>query len=185
MSELAVGQLKGLLANSNKITVPSGHTLYAPGHIIQVVQGVLTSPVTFTTANSWTSVGISASITPKFSTSKILISVHIGIGANAAGDNYDSAFGLFRSGTQIALPDANSQLSSFLPFGVRGFSQYEMTTVSNSYLDSPAMTSSITYDVRAFSTNGNAKYINRTGSDAAGNNDNRMISTITLMEVAA
>ncbi len=154
------------------------------GTILQVVQGVLASPVTFTTANSWTSVGLSATITPKFSTSKILISVHVGIGANAAGDQYDSAFGLFRNGTQIALPAANSQLSSFLPFGVRGFSQYEMTTVSNSYLDSPTTISSMTYDLRAFSTNGNAKYINRTGSDAAGNGDNRMISTVTLMEVA-
>jgi hypothetical protein len=155
-----------------------------PGSVVQTVQGALINAVSFTTANSWTSVGLSASITPKFPTSKVLISVHIGVGANAAGDNYDSAFGLFRNGTQIALPAANSQLSSFLPFGVRGFSQYEMTTVSNSYLDSPATTSLMTYDVRAFSTNTNAKYINRTGSDAVGNGDNRMISTITLMEVA-
>lgn len=184
MSELAVGQLKGLVANNNVIMVPSGHVLRQPGSVIQVVQGVLDSPVTFTTANSWTSVGISASITPKLSTSKILISVHIGVGANAAGDNYDSAFGLFRNSTQIALPVTGGQLSSFLPFGVRGLSQYEMTTVSNSYLDSPATVSPLTYDVRAFSTNANAKYINRTGSDAAGNGDNRTISTITLMEIA-
>lgn len=36
MSELSVGQLKGLTANSNLITVPSGHKLVAPGHVVQV-----------------------------------------------------------------------------------------------------------------------------------------------------
>ena len=59
-----------------------------------------------------------------------------------------------------------------------------MTSVSNSYLDSPATTSALTYSLRAYQTNTNAHYINRTGSDADGIGDNRTVSTITLMEVA-
>ena len=38
-SELYVETLKGLTsgANANKVIVPAGQTLYAPGHVIQVV----------------------------------------------------------------------------------------------------------------------------------------------------
>lgn len=38
MSELAVGQLKGLASNSNVITVPTGHQLVQSGMVVQVVQ---------------------------------------------------------------------------------------------------------------------------------------------------
>ena len=37
MSELTVGQLKGLTVNNNVISIPTGHTLYAPGSIVQVI----------------------------------------------------------------------------------------------------------------------------------------------------
>ena len=157
-----------------------------PGSIVQVVQGVLADPVVFTTANAWTSVGISASITPKFINSKIMVSIHIGIGTNSTSQSYDAAFGLFRNNVQIALPNGpyGVRTPSILPFGDRASGTNEMTTVSNQYLDSPASLSQLTYDVRAFSSNSYTHFINRTGADADQNYDNRMISTITLMEVA-
>ena len=155
-----------------------------PGTILQVVQGVLADPVTFTTANAWTAIGLSASITPRYSTSKILISCNIGIGSNG-GSSYDAGFGLFRDSTQIALPNSpGSRMQTFMPFGDRNQGLYEMVTVSNQYLDSPNTTSAITYSIRAYSTNANAHYINRTGSDSDGLGDSRGISTIILMEVA-
>jgi hypothetical protein len=168
----------------DRVTLIEAGNKKIPGYAVQTVQGILADPVTFTTANAWTAVGLSATIIPKFSTSKILVSVHMGIGGNG-GTNYDAGFGLFRDSTQIALPNSpGSRLQSFLPFGQRSDALYEMSTVSNSYLDSPATVSAITYSLKAFSTNTNTHYINRTGSDSDGNGDNRMISTITLMEVA-
>ena len=157
-----------------------------PGSIVQVVQGVLADPVVFTTANAWTSVGISASITPKFINSKIMVSIHVGIGTNSTSQSYDAAFGLFRNNTQIALPNGpyGVRTPSILPFGDRASGTNEMTTVSNQYLDSPSSLSQLTYDVKAFSTNTFTHFINRTGADADQSYDNRMISTITLMEVA-
>lgn len=155
-----------------------------PGSIVQTVQGILADPVIFTTANSWTNIGLSASITPKFINSKILVSIHIGLGGNG-GTSYDAAFGLFRDSLQIGLPNSyGSRLPSIAPFTQRVDSLYEMTTVSNSYLDSPATSSQVTYFIKAYSNNTNTHYINRTGADADGVGDNRMISTITLMEVA-
>lgn len=38
MSELSVGQLKGLATNSNVITVPAGHSLKQPGMVVQTIQ---------------------------------------------------------------------------------------------------------------------------------------------------
>ena len=45
MSTLHVENLKGLSSggNANKIIVPSGQTLTAPGHVIQVVSGDINS----------------------------------------------------------------------------------------------------------------------------------------------
>ena len=158
-----------------------------PGSIVQVVQGVLSDPVTITTQSSWTATGLTATITPKFSTSKILVTAHVGLGSSN-GTSYDAGLGLFRNGTEYQFPNYSTlggRLNSFMPFVDRNQSLYEMTTVSNSYLDSPATTSALTYDIRAYIyNNSNAHYINRTGSDAAGLGDTRMISTLTLMEVA-
>jgi hypothetical protein len=163
------------------------NTLGQPfGTVLQVVQTVLSDPVVITTANAWTTFGLSATITPKFINSKILISVHVGLGSNG-GSSFDGGLGLFRNNVEYQFANYSTlggRLNTFLPFIDRGQSLYEMTTVSNSYLDSPATTSAITYDIRAYQTNTNAHYINRTGADSAGLGDNRMISTITLTEIA-
>ena len=157
------------------------------GTVLQVTQGVLSDIVTFTTSGAWTPIGLSATITPRFLTSKILITVHIGIGSNGT-NSWDAAMMLFRNNTEMQLPNFSSlsgRRNSFVPFGDRAQSNFEMTTVSNSYLDSPETTSALSYDIRAFNHNNtNTHFINRTGADVTGGGDNRMISTITLMEIA-
>jgi hypothetical protein len=72
MSELSVGQLRGLTVNSNVITVPSGHKLYAPGHIVQVVSVTSSTPVT-NNSGTYVSTGLSATITPSSTSSKVMI----------------------------------------------------------------------------------------------------------------
>ena len=71
MSELSVGQLKGLPANNNIISVPTGHVLNAPGHITQVVE--VHFPTQWSTTSTSYSLLTSASITLKKSTSKVFI----------------------------------------------------------------------------------------------------------------
>jgi hypothetical protein len=185
MSELSVGQLRGLTVNSNVISVPSGHTLYAPGHVVQVVQGVKTDTLATSTVNTWLATGITATITPKFSSSKILVTTHIQIGGNG-GTSFDAGFGLFRNNSQIALPSSyGSRLPIIAPWGQRADSLYEMSTVSGEFLDSPNSTSALTYDIRGYiAANAYAHYINRTGSDSDAIGDTRGISVITLMEIA-
>jgi hypothetical protein len=157
------------------------------GTVLQVVQGVLSDPVVITTANAWTAIGLSATITPKINTSKILITVHIGLGSNGS-TSYDGGLGLFKNNVEYQFPNYSTlggRLNSFIPFVDRNQSNFEMTTVSNSYLDSPATTSALVYDIRSYvSGNTNPRYINRTGEDAANLSATRMVSTITLMEIA-
>ena len=84
MSTLHVENLKGLSSggNANKIIVPSGQTLHAPGHVIQVQMATVAGGTGSSTATSFTDQGISINITPKFATSKILVSVNSQVGIN-------------------------------------------------------------------------------------------------------
>ncbi len=75
MSELSVGQLKGLTVNNNVITVPSGHTLYAPGHVIQVQE--FRGGVELTTTGPTVDI-INASITTKSTNSRLYIQYYTG-----------------------------------------------------------------------------------------------------------
>ena len=62
----------------NLIEKTSGSGVHIPGHVIQVVQGVYSSVATVSTAAlSTSSVLFSATITPKFASSKILLTGHI------------------------------------------------------------------------------------------------------------
>lgn len=71
MSELSVGQLKGLPANNNTISVPSGHVLNAPGHVTQVIE--VAFPTQWSTTSTSYSLLTSASISLSKSTSKVFV----------------------------------------------------------------------------------------------------------------
>lgn len=169
MSELSLGQLKGLTINSNKITVPSGHTLYAPGHVIQTVSSTYSTQVS-SSASSWISTGITATITPKSSNSKIII-ISSNSGHNTAS-TVASVWSLFRgdvsTGTNLGSGNAAGWGQLYSSAGsVR-------TIISMNYVDSPGTTSPVTYTV-AFNPAGALTY---------ANDENRR-GNIILMEIAA
>ena len=59
------------------IQAPTGYDLQMPaGHILQVVEGSSTTDVTITSTGTWTDTGLTATITPKFNNSKILVIQH-------------------------------------------------------------------------------------------------------------
>jgi hypothetical protein len=64
-------------ANANKVIIPSGHTLAAEGHVVQVQTGVKRGVVS-TSSSSYVASGLGVSITPKFSNSKLLVGIHGG-----------------------------------------------------------------------------------------------------------
>ena len=175
MSELSVGQLRGLTVNDNVITVPSGHTLYAPGHVVQVVS--VTKTDTFSTTNtSFTDIpGLSAPITPSSASSKILVLCEI---VAASPSNNATHFGLVRNSTDIARSTTASSVNAsnvILDLGVT-----QNFSVGIQFMDSPNTTSSTVYKTQMRQLSSGTGFINR----RSFNNDFGAISTMTLMEIA-
>ena len=166
MSELSVGQLRGLTVNSNVITVPSGHSLYAPGHVLQVVSANYAVEVA-TSSTSYVSTGLTATITPSSTSSQILIIANTS--AISPNNSTSGAWTIFRgttSGTNLST-NGTSQVYSGAAGELR-------TRVSMSIVDSPATISPQVYTV-AFNSNG-AGTMKSQGANQLGN--------ITLMEIA-
>jgi hypothetical protein len=159
--------------------VPSG------GTILQVVSTPKTDVFT-TTSSSFTAVtGLSATITPKSTSSKILVLAQITYGEVNAGGY--GAFKVTRGGTDIYRGDASGSRSRAVFCGYT-LVDSGLTTNSGSiqFLDSPASTSALTYQVEVAIAFAGFVLINRSGGDLDADNSARVrgASSITLMEVA-
>ena len=137
----------------------------ATGSVLQVVQGVLTQSGggTVTSSTSYVTTGITATITPTSTSSKILITVSSNYDTEAAGRQ--PAWTIYRNSTQ---------LSSAAGFG-NGYSAGSrlITSFSINFLDTPSTTSATTYTLYG-KTFGGAVEFNTQG----------ITSTITLQEIA-
>ena len=152
---IAATQLTGTIAAS---ALPAGS-------VLQVVQGTTATAVTNSTS-TYADTGLTASITPKFSTSKILVTVsHNGVYKQ---NNTYVAIQLLRGASVI--------VSAFeAQGGYNNTATNASSSSSISYLDSPATTSSTAYKTQ-FSSGSNIA--------AANINSSNSTSTITLMEIA-
>jgi len=156
------------------------------GSVLQVVSTTKTDTFS-TTASVFTDVtGLSVSITPTNSSSKILITLSMTIaGQNANGG---AIYKFVRGSTDICVGDlagSRQQASGGTPY-IADANVYN--TISGSFLDSPATTSSTTYKIQVVGANaGGGVYVNRTQTDTNASNfyNSRTASTITVMEIAA
>jgi hypothetical protein len=132
------------------------------GSVLQVVNATSSTQVT-TTSATYVTTGLTATITPLFSTSKILVIANPAI-QGAAAQN-----------TNLTLYRAGSNLLGAVGFGyVNAGGQVTNQITACLYLDSPATTSATTYEFYLKVSGGTAYF-------GAGSS----ISTITLMEIAA
>ena len=166
--------------------------LQVPGCIIQVVQGVksdISGPIVSNGVETIVP-GITASITPKFSTSKILINAQICYAATALSTTYGGYFK--RNNNIIAIGNAGAgQQRVSIPMAFSADNNQSMS-VPYMYLDSPNSASVLTYQFYVINDNDKPIYINRSVSDYnnyAGTGSGpatgkRAISTVTLMEIA-
>lgn len=170
MSELSVGTLSGLAANSYVVDVASGSQLTQPGMILQVVQA--TKGDTFSTnSEAWVSItDLAVTITPSSASSKFLLTYSIP-GVKLSADR-DAHFRLSRNGTAVGLADST--------FGSAGFVRQlspNSATFTQTFLDSPATASALTYQAQT----------RVAASDATATlaDNNRGLMSITVLEVAA
>jgi len=152
MSTLHVENLKGLSSgsNANKIIVPSGQTLTAPGHIIQVKSGLL--DYMQSTTDSFSTIG-SLSITPTSTSSKIFILFenHIYV-QNLSSNLWRGANVRILRGSTFIYGDSSTAYGHAMY--VTDDSDRQMDYSTRSYLDSPNTTSSVTYNVQGSSKGG-------------------------------
>jgi hypothetical protein len=192
MSELTVGELKGLAVNNNTITVPSGHTLYAPGSIIQVVNvDNVTRTSQGVAANTILDIsGLVATITPKRNTSKIIIQARWFGEVTGQGLLWDSVFGVSRNGTQIGRqPDPGATIISGISIGTLSYTADDANSTPeamNFFLsDSPNSTSALTYRVTYLASGAGTIFTNRTVGWANQATTHELgTSGLMLMEVA-
>ncbi len=164
---------------------------YTSGSVIQVASAVKTDTFASTLNALWLDIsGLSVSITPTSTSSKVLVLVDV----KGAGTTNSTVIRtrLTRNDSAIYTGDAASNrplgLGQFYGGADAGTDIYYIAQIGGIYLDSPASTSALTYKVQvgADATNSTRTvYINRTQGDRNNTtNDTRVASSITVMEIA-
>ena len=169
--------------NTRVLTLPdTGNLTLHGGRILQVKQTVKLDTFTTTSTSDVDVTGLSVAITPSSSSNKILVTVSIALGQQSANFTYAI---LKRGSTQIGEADgANNRLRPTL-MQYDGNEGVVRTTTFN-FLDTPNTTSATTYKIAMRCATAGTSYVNRSHRDTDGvNNDPRVSSTITVMEIAA
>ena len=147
----------------------SGNGVAIPGHIIQVVQGVKTGQ-TSTGSSSYVDTGLSGVITPKFSSSKVLVLVSqplmLSIATTAAREAY---YNIVRGSTSLIEGGTQFDLTHSAAYNSQGWA------ACLNFLDSPSTTSATTYKTQ-FRVSGGTSDVYAGYGGTSG--------TITLMEIA-
>ena len=169
----------------DKIIPTSGVPATGGGGVVQVVHGTKTGEVTITTT-TFQDTGVTATITPKFNTSKILVRADVHCASEAwnygpcilkvvyAPDN--STYG------DIGMPATGTHVGHMLQqlySNGNGNTEQNASSVNWQYLHSPATTSQIGYKLQGRIQLAGSWWVNR--SAAA----HYAVSSITLMEVSA
>lgn len=157
-----------LITSDGSGSVTLGTAFPAVGKIGQVVQVVKTNTFSTTSTSYVDITGLSLSITPSSTSSKVLINVS-GVGGN------DS------SHTRVSLKLLEDS-TNLVEHAVGLASDSQLAGFAINYLSSPSTTSSLTYKLQLRQDNaGSGSTINRSLSDSNA----KGITTITVMEVLA
>ena len=150
------------------------------GKLLQVLQSVKNDTAT-TSSTSFEAVsGLSVSITPAATDSKILVLWNL----NGMGNTGGSSIQILRDSTEICIGDADGSRVRATGCIYASGDNNTFENVAGQFLDSPSSTSALSYAVH-WRTNGAANYMNRCNSDPDSTDGPRTASTITVMEIGA
>jgi len=209
MSKLFVDEIKGNTGTT--VTVPSGQTLnanlsgtntiatggkiagtdtgsiYAPGVPIQVKYYTTNTAIQITSTNFSYIILDNCNITPKFSSSKILVNAFV---SGNHDDNFSGLVRIYRitGGVTSVIgggPSSQTNMWDGVWFNIRTQSEYQMDNCAGQFLDSPSTTSQVTYQIRG-ATMGDAEglFINRPKSTSNQGYNSPTFSGLTLTEIA-
>jgi hypothetical protein len=157
----------------------SGKTVTMPaGSVLQVVSAIKDDKQTITSTSFIDVTGLSVSITPISTSSKILVLFN-GYGGHD-NTNY-FLWNIVRGSTTLAQPAGSNQypatMNSYTGDSVSG--GYAIQSVNVNFLDSPSTTSATTYKIQVRTTAGTA-----TVNGRPSNTNGATVSNITVMEIA-
>jgi hypothetical protein len=149
-------------------------SLYGSGNtVIQALSTTTTALFSTSSASFVDITGLTLTITPQSTTSKILVFANI-CGGSAGSNTY---LNLVRNGTNIAQSTAGTQNQTAFWGPPTAYIMYQ-TPIN--YLDSPSTTSAVTYKIQINASGSTATYVNARATD----NYYGGISTITLLEIS-
>jgi hypothetical protein len=180
----AVEGMVTFLEDSNILSIYDGSnwktSLGVTGGILQVVSTAKTDSFSTTSASFTAVTGLSASITPRSTSSRVIVFLTLQGGVNST----QAYFRLTRGGSAIAIgDDAGSRVRASVQIG--GETQFNaQASAGLVFVDSPSSTSSLSYAVETRNQGSGTVFVNRGSTDTDSGDAARTISTITLMEVA-
>jgi plastocyanin domain-containing protein len=160
------------------LTAAQMNDLRGAFRVLQVNSTTLTTPFTSSSTTNTIVTGLSVSITPSATSSKILVIAHIN-GTNDVGTE-GMYMQLQRDSTAIAVGTGGSTNNSTSLYESVG-AAFAVSNVAITVLDSPASTSAITYAIYGRNNAAGTFYVNRTKASST----DRFASTITVMEISA
>jgi len=155
-----------IIDGTNGLTFNNATTQASAGIVLQIVNATYSTSVSNGTS-TYANTNLTATITPKFSTSKVLVLV------NQNGVYADSNA---TSGVNLKLVRDSTDLATFgLGVGIHASGNLSFGSSSTCYLDSPATTSATVYKTQFARASAGQVFVQEgTGT----------VSTITLMEIA-
>jgi len=157
------------------------------GKVGQVLSTLKTDTFTTTSTSAVTITGLSQTITPTATSSKILIIVSLAAGVSNADGN--AAFFAISGGNTATYKGDTAGSRTRTVHWVRRPGDSVGPAAENApmtmvYLDSPSTTSAVTYNATAWRNVGTA-YVNQSSIDSDDASWGRSASTITVMEILA
>ena len=175
MSTLFVNNLN--TASGTDITVASGKTIKAPGMIVQVQSGQLVTQFTKNSSlGTYSDTGLSVTITPKYSNSKIYVNATGN--AYAAGNNDNPLHKIIRTVGGVATSIAATDYIQYGGGNIGG-------AYVQSVMDTAQSTAAHEYKIQIRSdTSAGTVYFNVNDTNNSGTGNEAQLSTIMVMEIA-
>ena len=156
-----------------------GTTTLPTGSVLQVVNATKVDGF-LTTSASFVDVGLTATITPTSTTSKILVQFTTITGNGTAG--WTTWTRLMRGSTPLSVSTAGAGGRNGTTFTITG-SSAGVAGTGFIHLDSPSTTSATTYKLQLASEGSSVGSLNRRGDGSASNSADGGSSSITLTEI--
>jgi hypothetical protein len=183
---IATGTDGQVLTSAGAGAPPAFEAAAAGGKVLQVVSTAKTDTFGSTSPATPEDVtGMSVSITPSATSSKVLLTVSVAYSGSTDNDTY---FRILRGSTAIAIGNAAGSRDRCWFELPRSHSSGNVMSGANSltFLDSPSTTSATTYKLQVGGTSDTAQmYVNRGVGDGDYSGNGRGFSSITAMEIGA